>query len=212
MSEVRTTAGTTYRLLRLSTDLAYRLWFRRVVEGAEHVPREGPVVLASNHQSFLDIPLIAQALPGRHVSFLARDTLANSKLLAWIMDACGAVLVKRGASDRAALREMLAHLDGGDALAVFPEGTRTRDGSVGEFRRGALHVARKSGAPVVPVAIRGAFEALGRQHAFPRPRKVAIRFGPPIDAQAEGAAEEVERAVLDMVGDGRYHSGSVAGR
>lgn len=203
--EILTEKTPTYRLLRSSCDLFFRLYFRRRVLGAEHVPATGPVVLAVNHQSYLDIPLVAQSLR-RHVCFVARDSLARSRALAFILRETGSVLVRRGTADRAALREMAAHLERGDALAIFPEGTRSTDGRVGEFRRGALHVARMAGAPIVPGAIRGTFEALGRSARFPRPCRVSIRYGEPVDPAEPGAQERVERAVLDMVGDGRYHS------
>ncbi len=196
-----------YRIARGICDVFFRLYFRRRIERADRLPRTGGVVLACNHQSFLDIPFVAQSTD-RHVCFVARDSLARSRFMAWLMGTCGAVLVRRGTADRAALREMAEHLEAGDVLAVFPEGTRTLDGEVGEFRRGALLVARKAGVPIVPVAIRGAYQAYPRGAAFPRPKRISLEFGEPIDSASPEAQEEVERAVLDMVGDGRYDSGS----
>ena len=159
-------------------DITPAYWFGRQVsrtyfgltrcryEGRENVPAEGPVVIVANHQSFLDIPLIASSLK-RHVCFVARDSLANFKPLGWLMRESRVILVKRGTADRAALRAMLAHLEAGDALVVFPEGTRTRDGSVGEFRAGALLVAQKARAPVVPAGIRGLSEPGPETGDFP---------------------------------------------
>jgi 1-acyl-sn-glycerol-3-phosphate acyltransferase len=195
----------TYSFLRGLVDVVGRLYFRRRIEGREHVPSEGPVVFASNHQSFLDIPLVAQATR-RHVCFVARRSLAGSRLLGWIMAQCGAVLVSRGESDRAAVRDMIGHLERGDTVAIFPEGTRTRDGRVGEFQRGALLVARRAGVPIIPIGIRGTFEAWPRGGGFPRPQRLVLRFGAPIDSSLPDAQERVRQAVLDMVGDGRYES------
>jgi 1-acyl-sn-glycerol-3-phosphate acyltransferase len=181
----------------------YTLYFRERFEGRHHVPASGGVVVLSNHQSFLDIPLLSHAVP-RHVSFVARDTLANFKPLAWLMHSCGAVLIKRGAPDRAALREMVAHLEQGDVLVIFPEGTRTHDGHVQEFRAGALLAARMAKVPIVPCGIRGAFEALPRHALLPRPRKIGVRFGAPLDASSEHALEAARSAIVAMVGAGRY--------
>jgi len=194
-----------YRSAWASTRLWYSLYFRERFEGRQHIPARGGVVVLSNHQSFLDIPLLSHAVP-RHVSFVARDSLAQFKPLAWLMRSCGAVLIKRGAPDRAALREMVAHLEQGDVLAIFPEGTRTPDGSVQEFRAGALVAARMAGVPIVPCGIRGAFEALPRQATLPRPFKIAARFGAPIDSGRADALEAARAAIVAMVGDGRYAS------
>lgn len=200
---VRKTFG--YRCTRVSTQSFYALYFRERFEGREHVPREGGVMVVSNHQSYLDIPLLSHAIP-RHVSFLARDSLARFAPLAWLMRTCGAVLVKRGAADRAALREMAAHLEQGDVVVTFPEGTRSPDGAVREFRAGALLAARMAKAPLLPCGIRGAIEAMPRDAWLPRPRKIAVRFAPPIDSAREDALEAARAAVLAMVGDGRYAS------
>lgn len=189
-----------YRSIRSLCWLASRVVHRVKIEGLERLP-EGGCLLASNHQSFVDIPLIAAVVP-RHVSFVARDSLAKSKLLAYIMDRCGAVLVKRGAADRRALREMSMHLKLGDCVSIFPEGTRTTDGTVGEFKGGALLAARMAGVPIVPMALRGAYRVLPRGKSVPRPAKVAVSFGHPIDPKSPGALKELQAAVEEMVGDG----------
>ena len=194
-----------YRAAQYGTQLFFTLWFRERFEAVHHVPREGGVVVVANHQSFLDIPLLSHAIP-RHVSFLARDTLAGSKPLAALMRTCGAVLIKRGAPDRAALREMAAHLERGDVVVIFPEGTRSPDGTVQEFRAGALLAARMAKAPIVPCGIRGAVEALPRKALLPRPFKVAARFAAPIDSARDDALEAARAAIVAMVGDGRYAS------
>jgi 1-acyl-sn-glycerol-3-phosphate acyltransferase len=194
-----------YHFAWAATRLFCEPLFRPRFEGVANIPREGPVVVLSNHQSFLDIPLITHAVP-RHVCFVARDTLRESRIVAWLLSTTGAVLIKRGTPDRAALREMVAHLERGDLLAIFAEGTRTTDGTVGEFRAGALVAARMAKAPIVPCGIRGAFEALPRHAKLPRPRKIGLRFGPPIDSGRPDALEAAHAAVVAMVGDGRYRS------
>lgn len=185
-----------------STRVAYTLYFRERLEGREHLPAKGGVLIVANHQSFLDIPLVSHVVP-RHVSFVARDTLAQSRPLAWLMRTCGAVLIKRGASDRAALREAALHLERGDVVAMFPEGTRTPDGSVQPFRPGAVIAARMARVPIVPCAIRGAYQALGRDARFPRPAKLRATLLAPIDSALPDALERARAAIVAVVGDGR---------
>lgn len=194
-----------YRAARALTRLAWGLLFRARYEGREHMPASGGALLCANHQSFLDIPLVSH-VTRRHVSFVARASLADSRPLAWLMRQCGAVLVRRGKADRAALREMLAHLERGDLVAIFPEGTRTHDGSLGEFRAGALLAARQAGVPIVPVGIRGAFEAWPRQRSLPRPRRIAVRLGAPVAADDPRALELVRARIQALIGDGRFDS------
>jgi len=194
-----------YLLCHWSTYVYGRVWHRLRVEGLENLPTEGGAVLACNHQSFADILILGGFVP-RHVAFVARDTLANWRWLAYVMHQCGAVLVKRGSSDRRALRGMVDHLERGDTVAIFPEGTRTRDGSLQEFKGGALLAARMGGVPIVPLGIRGAYEAWPRGRLIPFPRKIALRFGAPIDSSLPDAQERVVASIRAMVGDGRYRS------
>ena len=194
-----------YRLCSFASLSLCKLYFRMRVEGLANLPREGGAVLASNHQSFLDILIYGGCVP-RHVAFVARDTLADWRWLAYVMRQCGAVLVRRGTSDRKALRAMAEHLEAGDLVIIYPEGTRTRDGALQEFKGGALLAARLAKVPIVPCGIRGAFEAWPRGVLVPRPRKIGVRFGPTIDSARPDAQEELVRSIRAMVGDGRYRS------
>ena len=175
--------------------------FRLRVRGRRNIPKEGGAVLASNHQSMMDIPIVAAA-NSRHVCFVARESLADTRWLAKLMRECGAVLIERGATDRKALRDMVGHLEQGHLLTVFPEGTRSKDGSLLEFKRGAVLTAKKAGVPIIPTAITGAIHAMPRGKLLPRPRKVSIELGEPIDPQLPDAQERLVAAVQAMVGDG----------
>jgi 1-acyl-sn-glycerol-3-phosphate acyltransferase len=178
---------------------AYLALFHRLrVEGREHLPAHGRALVVANHQSFLDIPIVGAAVR-RHVAFVARDTLMRSRFLHWFMPRCGVILVRRNAADRAALREMIAHLHAGDVVAVYPEGTRSVDGSVGAFKPGALFAAREAHAPIVPCAIRGAFQAWPRGVRLPRPRTITVRFGAPIEPALEDALELARARILDLL-------------
>jgi 1-acyl-sn-glycerol-3-phosphate acyltransferase len=179
-----------------------RLFHRLTVQDAQHIPREGGVLIVSNHQSFLDIGVIA-ASTRRHVAFVARASLARSRFLDWLMRESGAVLIQPNTPDRAALEAMIAHLEQGDCVAVYPEGTRTRDGSLGVFRAGAVIAARRAGVPIVPACIRGAFEAWPRDRKLPRPRRIQVRFAPPIPSGTENAIEVARGMIAELIGDGR---------
>lgn len=188
-----------YRLCSTSAWIYCKLWHRLEVRGLEHIPKTGGVLVASNHQSHVDILIHGGSIP-RHVCFVARDTLADQAWLAYTMRQCGAVLIQRGASDRKALRAMADHLELGDLVAIFPEGTRTDDGSLREFKGGALLAARMAKVPIVPCGISGANVAFPRGAALPRPRKIRVSYGAPIDSALPDAQERVVAAVAALSG------------
>jgi 1-acyl-sn-glycerol-3-phosphate acyltransferase len=194
-----------YHVCSAAALLFCKTYFRLRVEGLHNIPKIGGAVLAANHQSFVDILIIGGCSP-RHVSFVARDTLADWRWLAYIMRRCGSVLVKRGTSDRRALRGMAEHLEREDVVVIYPEGTRTKTGALQEFKGGALLAARLAKVPIIPCGIRGAFEAWPRGRTIPRPKKIGIRFGPPIDSSLPDAHERLVAAVQSLIGDGRYSS------
>ncbi len=191
----------TYHLCRGLSRLILGLRYRMAVKGIENLPEEGPALIVANHQSFFDIPLLA-ASTKRHVCFVARSTLAHSTILEFIMRECGAVLIERGKGDRAAMRTMVEHLNRGDVVAIFPEGTRSEDGRVGHFKGGALLAARKAGAPIVPVAIRGSHSIWPRSRKYPGSGRIELRFLPARTAEGKSALEEVHREISEAVGDG----------
>jgi 1-acyl-sn-glycerol-3-phosphate acyltransferase len=166
-------------------------------EGRENLPATGGVLIVANHASYMDIPAIAVAAP-RHVAFVARASLDRVPGLSWLMRQAGCVLVQRNSADRAALEAMIAHLEQGDCVAIFPEGTRSSDGSLGPFRAGASVAARRAGVPIVPAAVLGTFAALPRGALVPRPGRISVRFGAPIPGAEEGALERARAAILAL--------------
>ncbi len=195
-----TDARPVYRLGRALLRAYLGLYHRFQVSGREHVPRSGGALIVANHQSFLDIPVLAVGTP-RHAAFVARVTLTRSRFLAFLMRESGCVLVRPKTADRAALEAMIAHLEAGDCVAVFPEGTRTDDGRLGTFRAGAIVAARRAGVPLIPAAIQGAFEAWPRRARLPAPRRIRVRFGPALSAEGEHALERVREAIDGMLRD-----------
>lgn len=167
-------------LLRLF--LRVTMGFR--VSGLEHEPPEGPVLIVANHQSFLDPPAIGGA-PRRHVCFVAKAGLFKSRLFGGLIGALNAFPIKDdGGGDLAAIRTALDILARGRMLLIFPEGTRSPDGNVHEFKRGAWLLLSRARCPVWPAAIEGAFEAFPRGSRFPRlfRHRVRVAFGEPIAA------------------------------
>lgn len=188
-----------YRVSAFLARLLARAYFRLGTRGAENVPPLGPVILASNHVSFLDPPLIGAFLP-RKIHFLARKTLFDSPLLGWLIRQLQAVPVDRDGGGGAGLKAILDRLGGGAGILLFPEGTRSPDGEVKAARAGIGMTVIKSSAPVIPVRIFGAFEAWGRHQKFPRPHRIRIVFGPPLYfEQLRTEAETCDKARLKEI-------------
>jgi cytidylate kinase len=167
-----------YASMKLLAVAVMRALFRLEASGTEHVPTRGPVLLVSNHSSVLDPPLVGGACP-RQLTFLAKAELFGVPGFGRLIHALNARPVKREGADAAALRAALRVLEQGGALLVFPEGTRGEEGRLREAKPGAALLAVLSGAPVVPVLVRGSGRAWPRGRRFPRPAKVRVTFGPP---------------------------------
>jgi len=150
------------------------VYFRERRLGREHIPKGG-VILAANHRSFLDPFLIGACVP-RPIYFVAKEELFKNPLIAWFLNCMGAFPVRRGASDEESVLTARALLDRGQAVVIFPEGTRIRTGSLAKPRRGVGRLALESGKPVVPIAITGSERA--RRGWRIRPVKVHLRCGP----------------------------------
>lgn len=188
--------GLTYGMGRIVVAPLARLVYRPIVEGRERVPREGPVILASNHLSFIDSIAIPVAAP-RPVHFLAKSAyFEGTGISGWFtrefFSAIGAVPVQRGAGQAAldALDQQRALLAAGRAVALYPEGTRSLDGRLYRGRTGAAFLALQTGAPVVPVGLIGTAEVMPVGARMPSlRRRVTVRFGEPLDLSHHGAPE-----------------------
>ena len=154
----------------------YATYFHWRVFNAERVPLEGPVILASNHASFLDPPLVGSGVH-RGINYLARDTLFRFPGVGWLLRKWNSVPVDREGGGAAGLKAILDRLLAGGAIILFPEGTRTRDGKLQPARSGIGLTVIKSNAVVVPVRVFGTFEAYGRHMKIPKPHQVAVKYG-----------------------------------
>jgi glycerol-3-phosphate dehydrogenase (NAD(P)+) len=163
-----------YWPLRWVIKPAILVYFRLRRLGTEHIP-EGGVILASNHRSFLD-PFAIGCCLGRPIYFVAKEELFKNPLLGWILNCLGAFPIVRGASDQESVDSSLALLERGQAVVIFPEGTRIRTGSLGSPKRGVGRLALQSGKPVVPIAVTNSERA--RRGWRIRPVRVHLRCGP----------------------------------
>ena len=190
-----------YGILRLLAVFLMRAWFGLRVRGAEHIPSSGPALIVSNHQSILDPPLIGGAMR-RQIYFLAKAELFRIPVFGPLIRALHARPVRREGSDPRALRTAALLLKEGKALLVFPEGTRSLDGRLGEGKPGVGMLAVTSGAPVVPAYVSGTLEALPKGATWPRRSQVSVSFGPALHFKApigSGRKERYREAAEEMM-------------
>ena len=192
-----------YRLGWTCFRVMYATYFRWRVFDPEHVPVTGAVILASNHASFLDPPLVGSGLH-RECTFLARDSLFRFGPTRWLLNQWQAVPIDREGSSASGMKRILAALENGRAVILFPEGTRTRDGQLQPVRSGVGLIAAKTDAPVVPVRVWGTFEAYGRNVRFPKPKRVAVKYGEPLcfrelRAEAKNCSKERLKEIYQQI-------------
>ena len=157
----------------------FRLGFGLEVRGQKHVPTTGPVLIACNHVSYLDPPVLGAACP-RRLGFMARATLFESPGLGAFMRGVHVIPLQRGEHDVGAIREAVRRLHRGEAIAIFPEGGRQFSGALGTAKRGVGLLAETGRAPIVPAVIDGTFEALPPHTRRLHRTKIRVAFGPQI--------------------------------
>lgn len=191
-----------YEMCAFGARVLLRLFFRARVHHAERVPAEGACLIAANHQSYLDPPLIAIWVRQRHLNFIARSGLFKSKPFAMLIAYLNSIPIREDAGDAGAIKEVLRRLDQRQAVLIFPEGSRTPDGRMHEFKRGVALLVKRSKCPVVPVAVEGVHEAWGRGRA-PRPFgcPIEVAYGEPIsheELMKDGADAALERLAREI--------------
>jgi 1-acyl-sn-glycerol-3-phosphate acyltransferase len=203
-------ATVTYRLLRLILSLVVFVVLRPKVTGLHNIPRRGPVILASNHLSFIDSVIIPLVVP-RHVTFIAKAEYwtgrgIKGRISRWFFTTMGNIPVDRDdpRAGQRSLQDALEVLRRGGAFGIYPEGTRSRDGKLHPGHTGVAWLALACSAPVVPVALVGTDKVQPVGKRLPRPaRGVHVRFGAPIDPSRQLTAgarpAQVRRELTDQV-------------
>ena len=189
-----------------SRGLLFFAWLRVETRFETPLDPAGRYIYMANHQSLFDIPVLLATLPGQ-TRFLAKKSLFQIPIFGWAMSIAGFIPVDR--RDRSTARDMFAEatarLRTGMSLLVFPEETRSLDGTLHEFQRGGFLLAMKSGLPIVPVGVRGTFEVQSPRSFAIRPRRIEVRYGTPIPT----ASVEV-RAKRPLVADVRARVAELA--
>ena len=189
-----------YWTVRALAQPALQVYFRTRRIGRRHIPA-GKVILAANHRSFLD-PFIIGTCVRRPIYFVAKREIFDNRLLGWLLNCLGAFPIRRGESDEESMATALTLLDRGEAVVIFPEGTRRRSGPLREPKRGVGRLALESGAPVVPIAIAGTERA--RRGWRIRPVRVTVRCGrpltyPKVEAPSPHLASEVTARIWPCI-------------
>lgn len=202
-----------YELIRKSAHLILAVFFGARAIDRRNVPAVGPLLLASNHESYLDPPVIASLMNHRHLEFIARAGLFKFRPFASIIALLNSIPIREDQGDGAAIREVLRRLDMGRAVLIFPEGSRSPDGTMQPFKRGVSLLVKRSKCPVVPVAIAGAHECWPR-HRWPRlfGPPIIVKYGVPIphdELMKDGPDAALERLFNEIKGlrDGLHVNG-----
>jgi 1-acyl-sn-glycerol-3-phosphate acyltransferase len=191
-----------YRILKLFLSPLLHLQYRVSAEGVESFPPEGPVIVASNHLSFMDSVFMPLCAP-RRIVFLSKAEYFDSPKTAWLFRALGMIPVRREARKiaEAALEAALRVLRAGEILGLYPEGTRSPDGRLYRGRTGVARLALRSQAPVVPVGITGTREVMPKAAKLPKPwGSVTVRFGNPLSFDRHVGQPE-DRSLLREITD-----------
>ena len=174
----------------------YFCFFNRVYH-PDRIPQKGPLILAANHASFMDPPLIGCSI-NREIHFLARDSLFRFPIFGQLLSYINVIPVDRGGRSPKGLKTIIHKLQQGHPVVLFPEGTRCMDGGMQPAKSGVGLLAIKSDAPIVPVRVFGTYQAYGRHLKWPRPgQRIGVKLGEPI--YLEALREESKTAEKDRL-------------
>jgi 1-acyl-sn-glycerol-3-phosphate acyltransferase len=180
-------------------------FFGFTAHGVRNIPERGRIILASNHASNLDPLFVGVAAP-RRINYLAKKELFSNRLFGFILrKICSALPVDRDQMDRTTLREIFRLLEHEETMLVFPEGTRTHDGRLGEAKLGVGLIAHHARATVIPAYVRGSYDILPRHAKRIRLSRCAVWFGSPVDLDElyrQGKSKEVYKRIGDRIMEG----------
>jgi len=169
-----------YSIAYVLVAIISRIYFRLHITGRENIPKEGGVIIASNHLSYLDIPLLGYSI-GRRADYMGKRELFNIPIISSLFRTLGGFPIDRDKLDRTALKDAVKRLKSGRVIVVYPEGTRSRDSILQPGKPGVGIIVKMSGAKVVPAAIQGTDRAMPIGAWLIRPAKVTVKFGKPLD-------------------------------
>ena len=182
MTQRSLASRTWYEFLRGVTLFAWASGYSVRYSGRDNIPPEGGVLVVSNHQSYLDPPLVGGGCR-RRMNYLARKSLFHFAPLRWLINSLDAIPLDTEGTGLGGVKETIRRLRRGEMVLVFPEGARTWDGEVGPFQPGFTALAVRGRATILPVAIEGAFEAWPRWQKLPRWGMIGVHYGVPISAE-----------------------------
>ena len=182
-----------------------RTVFRFRIIGHENIPKAGGIIIASNHLSYLDIPLLGYSI-GRDADYMAKKELFSIPVLGLLIRILGGFPVDRERLDRSTIREAIKRLKSGRVLVIYPEGTRSPNGRLQPAKPGVGMIVRMSRAKVIPVAVTGTDKALPRGSWMVRRAHITIEFGKPIDFSSvientgeKGDIEKITKIIMDNI-------------
>ncbi len=199
----------TYPWLKRKT--AYYIWLKTAgaaiaklarlsVEGRENIPEKGPVLLVSNHRSFMDPPLVAYAVMKRPVFFMAKEELFKTPFISTLIKHWGnGFPVKRGKFDLKAMKTALTILRKGELLCLFPEGTRAPKGKFLKPKIGTGMIALKANVPIIPCFIDGSEDLLPKGAKLPKSANVKIKLGEAFQIELSNSKENYEKAAKKII-------------
>lgn len=184
-----------------------RLFLRYRTNGTEYIPQKGGVLIAANHASYTDIPLLGCGV-SRRLFYLGRANLFPNPVVNWILRWLGWIPLKPERWDRKAFQQAIDLLNAGKAVVIFPEGTRTLDGSLQPGKPGIGMIVAEAQCPVIPAYLDGTFHVLPMGASWLRPHPVSVRFGQPLDfgpdlerIQGKELYKHISQTVMDRIAE-----------